>query len=144
MPTFDFAQVIEQHHGALEAFVRGDPEPLKALFSRRDDVTVANPFGLPARGWTQVAQTMERAASNYRDGEATGFERVSDYATADLAYTVEVERYIAKVGATGDLAPIALRVTTILRREEDGWRIVHRHADPITSPRPPESVLAAP
>lgn len=85
---------------------------------------------------------MERAASNYRDGRATGFERVSDYATADLAYTVEVERYVSKVGGGADLAPVAVRVTTIFRREDDGWRIIHRHADPITSTRSSESVLA--
>jgi len=35
---------------------------------------------------------MERAASNYRDGEIVGFENVAKYATSDLAYIVEVER----------------------------------------------------
>jgi ketosteroid isomerase-like protein len=142
MSTSDLAQAIEQNHRALDAFLKGDAEPLKALYSRRDDVTLANPFGPPVRGWSQVAQTMERAASNYRDGRATGFERVSDYATADLAYTVEVERYVSKVGGAADLASVAVRVTTIFRREDDGWRIIHRHADPITSTRSPDSVLA--
>jgi hypothetical protein len=32
-------------------------------------------------------------------------------------------------------------VTTIFRREDGAWRIVHRHADPITSPRTPESIV---
>lgn len=67
MSTTDLAQAIEQDHRALDAFVKGDAEPLKALYSRRDDVTLANPFGPPARGWSEVAQTMERAASNYRE-----------------------------------------------------------------------------
>ena len=142
MATSDLAQAIEHQHQALDAIVKGDAEPLKALYSRRDDVTLANPFGPPVRGWSQAAATMERAAANYRDGGATGFERVSDYATAELAYTVEIERYRAKVGGATDLAPVALRVTTIFRREDNGWRIVHRHADPITSPRSPESVVA--
>jgi ketosteroid isomerase-like protein len=34
-----------------------------------------------------------------------------------------------------------LRVTSILRPEDDTWKIVHRHADPITAPQPAESVI---
>ena len=137
----DLAQVIEEYHRALDAFVKGDPRPTKKLFSRRDDVTLANPLGPPARGWDQVEKTLERAASQIRDGEATDFERISEYATADLAYILEIERTREKVGGADEMSRVSLRVTTIFRREDDAWRIVHRHADPITSPRPIESVV---
>ncbi len=40
------------------------------MFSRRDDVTLANLYGPPVRGWDQAETTMERAASLYRDGES--------------------------------------------------------------------------
>ncbi|AVA20809.1 MULTISPECIES: nuclear transport factor 2 family protein [unclassified Rhizobium] len=141
MLASDLTNFIEQDHLALDAFVKGDPEPLKYLYSRRDDVIIANPFGPPAKGWEKAAATMERAATNYRDGEATGFERISEYATADLGYIIEVERFRSKVGGGDKLVPIALRVTTIFRREEGAWRIVLRHADPITSARPPASLV---
>jgi len=124
MSSSDLTQVIEQYHQALNAFVKGDPEPAKKLFSRRDDVTLANPLGPPARGWTQVEQTMERAASQLREGEPTRFERISDYATADLAYILEIERVRMKVGGADAKAPVSLRVTTIFRREDAEWRIV--------------------
>jgi ketosteroid isomerase-like protein len=141
MAASDLAEAVEQSHRALNAFPKGDAEPLKNLFSRRDDVSIANPFGPPARGWKQVAATMERAASSYRDGEAMAFERVSEYATADLAYIVEIERYESRVGGVDDLRPFALRVTTIFRREDNEWRILHRHADPITAPRAAETLF---
>jgi ketosteroid isomerase-like protein len=113
----------------------------KKLFSRRDDVTLANPFGPPVRGWSQVEKVLEHAAAQLREGEPIRFERISEYATADLAYTVWIERSRMKVGGADELAPTALRVTTIFRREDGEWRIVHRHADPITSRRPPESLV---
>jgi ketosteroid isomerase-like protein len=134
------AAFIELDHQALAAIVRGDPEPKKQLFSRRDDVTLANPFGPPAHGWQNVAETLERAASQLRDGQVLAFERISEYATADLAYIVEIERCHGKAG-TSEAGPNALRVTTIFRREDGAWRIVHRHADPIISARPAESIL---
>jgi ketosteroid isomerase-like protein len=95
----------------------------------------------PPRGWDEVAKTLERTASHYSDGEATGFENVAKYMTPELAYTVEIERMQAKVGGRDDLTPIALRVTTIFRPEEGEWKVVHRHADPITTPQPAESVI---
>ena len=134
-------EVVEQYHLALGEFMKGNPEPAKKLFSHREDVTLANPFGPVAHGWEQVAETMERAASHYRDGEAAGFENVAKYVTPDLAYLVEIEQLKAKVGGAEELAPVALRVTSILRPEEGVWKIVHRHADPITSAQPAESVV---
>jgi ketosteroid isomerase-like protein len=141
MVASDFDQFVEQYHRALDEFFRGDPNPAKALYSHLEDATLANPFGPVAIGWELVAEAMERAASNYRDGEATTFETLSTHVTPDLAYLVEVERFRAKVGGSDELAAGALRVTSILRREGGAWKIVHRHADPITSPRAAESVV---
>lgn len=84
---------------------------------------------------------MDRAAANYSDGGALGFEEVSRFVTSELGYIVEVERYQAKVGGSTDVTPVSLRCTTIFYREQDGWKIIHRHADPITVARSAESVL---
>jgi ketosteroid isomerase-like protein len=77
-----------------------------------------------------------------RDGEFVGSEVVTKYVTPKLAYVVQVERVQAKVGGKEDVTPFALRTTMIFRPEEEGeWKVVHRHADPITAPRPAESVI---
>ena len=134
-------RAIEASHRALDAFMHGDPEPLKALYSTGEEVSLANPFGPPVRGRHQVADRMEHAASNYQDGKAAGFERIADYVTDDLACIVEVEHLEAKVGGTSQRQPITLRVTTVFRLEDGSWKIVHRHADPIMSARPAKSVV---
>ena len=137
----DFDEVLEQYHLALDEIVKGSPDGYKRVYSHQDDVTLANPFGPPARGWDEVAKTLERAASQFRDGEATGFENVAKYITPDLAYTVEIERSQTKVEGREDVTPIALRVTTIFRPEDGAWKVVHRHADPITTAQPAETVI---
>ncbi|CAH0154652.1 hypothetical protein SRABI83_00801 [Arthrobacter sp. Bi83] len=141
MTGSDLDLIVEQYHRALDAFVRGDPAPNKQLFSRLDDVTLANPLGPPARGWSQVENTMERASSQLAEGEPTRFERISGHTGTDLAYILEIERTRAKVGGAAEPSPISLRVTTIFRLEEGKWKILHRHADPITSPKPIESIV---
>src|SRR5215212_3430173 len=137
----DFDEVLERYHLALDEITKGSPDGYKRAYSHQDDVTLANPFGPPARGWDEVAKTLERAASQFRDGEATGFENVAKYTTAELAYTVEIERSQSKVEGRDDVTPIALRVTTVFRPEDGTWKVVHRHADPITTAQPAESVI---
>jgi ketosteroid isomerase-like protein len=52
-----------------------------------------------------------------------------------------MQRFEAKVAGHDEVAPVALRVTSVFRPEAGRWKLVHRHADPITTPRPGESVV---
>jgi ketosteroid isomerase-like protein len=138
----DVDQLNEQYHLASGEFLKGNPEPVKKLWSHREDVSLANPYGPPVRGWDEVAKTGEHAASQVRDGELVSVEIVAKHVSPELAYVVQIEHPEAELGAREDITPFALRVTMIFRPEEDGeWKIVHRHADPITTPQPAESVV---
>jgi hypothetical protein len=121
---------LDEYHRAGHEITNGNPEVYKRLCSRRDELTVANPFGHPARGWSEVSATSDRAAPNYRNGEVIGFDNVCTVITAGMAYAVEIDRYRAQVGRAWE----TIRVTTILQREADRWKVVHRHADPTTPP----------
>jgi ketosteroid isomerase-like protein len=134
-------QLIEQFNLAQGEFIKGNPEPMNNLFSHRDDVTLNNPLSPPAHGWEQVAATMERAASQFRDGEIVAFETIEKHVTPEVAYVVRVEQAQAKVGESERFDSISLRVTMILRPEDGTWKIVHRHADPITTARTAESLI---
>jgi ketosteroid isomerase-like protein len=142
MARSEFAAFLEQYHRGVAAFVRGDPELQKTQWSRRDDVTLANPLGPPVRGWDQVEAALDRAAAQLRTHPSAvrGVEPISQVVTADLAYTVEIERDRMQLGS-GEQASVALRVTTVFRREAGVWRIVHRHADTVTTPRSIESLV---
>ncbi len=136
VPEHDLTSVIQQDHAALKAFMHGDPEPKKRLYSRADDATLANPLGPAVRGWDAISRRLDEASSTLQGGGALDFERVSAVSSPDLAYVVDVERYRG-VTVEGSEGPreFSLRVTTIFRHEAEGWKIVHRHADPITTPR---------
>jgi ketosteroid isomerase-like protein len=141
--TSDLNKLRDQYHQSVAAFIQGDPDVQKPLWSRRDDITLANPFGPPAKGFDAVCQVMDRAASQISEGDGYTFDTIAWIETADLAYEVGIERNRSKLGDAADKVPISLRVTTVFRREDDGWKVVHRHADPITTPRPTQSVAQA-
>jgi ketosteroid isomerase-like protein len=136
-----FDQAIEANHRALHQIANGDPSGFVELFSDSEEATLANPFGPPGRGRAQIEEALNRAASNYRDGKVHEFESFAKIETPDFGYTVEIERFEAKVGDSDEVKPVALRVTCIFRSEGDTWKLVHRHADPITAPRPADSVV---
>jgi len=137
----DLDQVIEQYHLALDELVKGDPEPVLKIFSQREDVSLANPVAPAVRGRKPVEETVRRAVAQVRDGEPNQFENLVKYVTPDLAFFVWVERFRARIGGRQDMTPVALRVTVIFRPEEGVWKLVHRHADPIASNQPMESVI---
>ncbi|MFN2556072.1 MAG: nuclear transport factor 2 family protein [Nitriliruptorales bacterium] len=121
--------------------LKGNPEPSKEIWSHRDDITLANPFGGIARGWQVIDERLDHATSHYHDGRAIGFENFATYMAPDLACIVEIEQYETKVAGREEIVPVAVRVTSIFRREDSVWKLVHRHADPGVSPQTADSLV---
>jgi ketosteroid isomerase-like protein len=135
----DFNEVIDEYREALRRYVKGDPEPVIAFFSQRDDVTLAHPWGPPCRGPDDVARATREAGAKFQLGgplhfdEVTSrFEEVSRYSTPQLGFIVQMERHEGQVSGRDDAVVIDRRVTMIFRLEGDAWKLLHRHADPIT------------
>ena len=143
MSQNDFDDAVEAYRAALDALLKGDPRPVMEFFSRRDDVTLANPLGPPRRGPAEVDEAIEEAAAHFTDGSVRRFEEVSRFSTPDLGYVVQLERTEARLPGSENMSPISLRVTMIFRREEDTWKVAHRHADPITTARPISTTIEA-
>ena len=137
-PTLEAA--VAQSHRALTAILNGDPKGYEALFADRENITLGNPFGPFASGRSAVVKTLAGAAAKYREGSAS-VELIGKYADDKLACIVEVENDRAKVGTSDAFAEFHVRVTSLYEKIDGNWRLVHRHADPITTPRPAESVL---
>jgi ketosteroid isomerase-like protein len=138
--TSDLNQFRDLYHKSVQAFIQGDPDAQKSLWSSGDDVTLANPLGPPAKGLDEVCRVLDSAATQVSEGEGYAFDSVTLVETADLAYEVGIEHNRVKLGNGSDKVPISLRVTTIFRRENGEWRIVHRHADTVTEHRSIESL----
>jgi len=124
---------ITTSYAAMDAFAKGDPTPVKQLFSRRDDVMLANPFGPAVVGWQAASNMLDFASSRFRDGQFMGAERIARYESTELAVIHETEHWHAKVAGREEPSDFDLRVTTTFRVEDGEWKMVHRHADPITT-----------
>jgi ketosteroid isomerase-like protein len=126
-------ELLARYHRAADAFSRGDPDPVKELYSEADDVTLANPFGPARRGHKAVMHALDYASSRMSAGQVAGFDELARYTSDELATILEVEHWRARIGERDSVESFDLRVTTTFRREEGEWKVVHRHADPIST-----------
>jgi ketosteroid isomerase-like protein len=113
---------------AEEEFVQGRPAAFQALWSHADDVTLCGGFGGVERGWQNIMARLNWVSAKYADGTRTR-EEISRMVGADFAYLVQTEVIHSHVGSQSEPSAQKLRATMVFRREADGWRIVHRHAD---------------
>lgn len=121
--------VLPTLHEMELALHNGDAGPRMANWSHNDPVTL---FGalLMKSGWSDIASTFEFLASKFSKAEAYEYEVIAAGASGDIAYIVGYEHTTASVGGAAPEA-YELRVTTVFRREDGKWKIVHRHADPM-------------
>jgi ketosteroid isomerase-like protein len=124
----DLQAAIEQLHAAIGRAAAGDPAPIQALYSHRDDVTAFYGWGGYERGWDAVRRRWTWAASQFGGGTVQ-YETLTAVATPALAYATEVETFRVRVAGVDGPVEWSNRVTHIFRREEGAWRLVHRHAN---------------
>ena len=134
----DFGVTVDKTQRAVAALLAGDPEPEKALWSRRDDITLANPAGGFRRGWAQVETGLDLAASGFAAGRTCTFEAVHIVTGTDISYVFEFERFESNITEAPGVISGALRVVMIFRLEDGDWKLVHRQADTLTHPIPEE------
>ncbi len=94
---------------------------------------LANPFGPAVRGWNKVSEALDYASSRMQDGFVNHFETIAEYTDSDLATVVEIERWNAKVSGRSEVTTFDLRVSNTFRCEDGEWKLVMRHADPIST-----------
>ena len=126
----DLADLVRRTAEAASALIRGDVRRYLALVRHADDFTLMDPFGgEPSRGFDASAEHLASLERFFQGGEAV-LELVRSEASGDLAVLVAIERQHGEVGGLPD-QDLSLRVTLVFRRDETGWRLAHRHADPL-------------
>jgi hypothetical protein len=141
MPTItNFQPTIELVQAAIRQFATGDAHAYKAAWSQADDVTICGGWGAYERGWQQVGPRLDWAAARWRGGH-TDFLPLALGTSGDLVYSIWIEQGDALMEGMDDFRPIALRVTHLFRREDNTWKIIHRHADALINKTAPDAVL---
>jgi ketosteroid isomerase-like protein len=126
----DFAAAIEREHTASERVLQGDSTDLKELCTHTDDISLAGRGGGHERGWAEVSARFDWVAGQYADGHLE-HRLLASGRSGDLGYSFELVTGHVRFRGADAPVPVALRETHVWRREPDGWKLLHRHADQL-------------
>ena len=129
---------MAQYRAAETTLHTGDAGPRKAMWSRAAPLTLLG-AALSGTGWAEIEHIFDRLQARFSDCTSCEHELIAAGASGDLAYIVAIEHTTASVNGSSPL-PYTLRATTVFRREDGEWKVVHRHADQAASENATELV----
>ena len=134
----EFRDFLARADAAQLELQNGKAEAYKAVWSNTDDVTLSGGFGgTVEKGWDAVGKRLDWVGKSFSKGTNT-IERIVTVQNGSLGYVVQIEHLKFVVPETGKPASRDYRVTMIFRRENGGWRIVHRQADSQMTKQAPQ------
>ena len=123
------AELIDQTAEAADAWMRGDVDRYLDLIHHAPGFTLTAPDGGSPVQFADRRSEFLGWQSPFADGAAT-LEITAVHAWGDTAILVMIERQHARIADRPD-RDLSMRVTSVHRRTESGWELVHRHADPL-------------
>ena len=124
------AELICRTAEANAALMRGDIDAYRALNPHAADYTLMSPFGGRPTHEAELTQERWQAIGRFFANGTFEQEVVQAYASADMVVLAVIERCRVEVGGL-PMQDWPLRVTLVYRREDEEWRLAHRHADPL-------------
>jgi NAD(P)H-dependent FMN reductase/ketosteroid isomerase-like protein len=129
-----FDGFMAQRAKIAAAYSSGDASLLDAIVAREGKATFFPPTGGSVSGAVKVARRYDSDAKAFSPGSETKLKVLQ--ASQEIAFWTGFQEFDGKIG--GHATKMKLRITEIFRRDGDGWKLIHRHADPASAPSKPK------
>lgn len=129
--TEGFAEFLQRREEASTAFVNGEFAPLDELSTRQSPATIFGPSGDTVEGASEVSSVNATGAARFAAGSTNSFQIMHFASDGEIGYWAGIQHSVVHMNGQDQPIPMDLRVTEIFRHEDDGWKLVHRHADQL-------------
>jgi NAD(P)H-dependent FMN reductase/ketosteroid isomerase-like protein len=130
-----FSEFMKKRADVATAYVNGDPVPLDSIVAMSGQATFFPPGGGSEQGAQTVKQRYDRDVATFRPGSETQLDVLHSAASGDFAYWTGFQTAKVRMDGTDQPQTMKLRVTELFRLVEGEWKLIHRHADPMSEPR---------
>ncbi|KAA6439979.1 nuclear transport factor 2 family protein [Dyadobacter flavalbus] len=127
-------EAIERMQQANLDLAHGNDSLAKALWSRKDDVTMfTGPAAGTQKGWEAVEDALKLSSKQIAGANTYISEKIGGSSGAEQAYLVQTEQYGFPNGKT-----VNFQATILFQKEGGEWKIIHRHADKLATVKKPD------
>jgi ketosteroid isomerase-like protein len=117
----------EQFYSALNVMFNGELEPMKEVWSHKDDVTYMGPGGGFRLGWRDVLADWEAQAALKLGGRVEPQEmRITVGRDLAIVSNYEIGQNVTADGKTQE---VTIRATNLFRHEDGRWKMIGHHTD---------------
>lgn len=117
----------EQFYSALNAMFTGELQPMKEVWSHKDDVTYMGPGGGFQIGWKDVLAEWEKQAALKLGGKVEPKEmRITVGDDIAVVSNYEIGHNLTSDGKTEE---VTIRATNLFRNENGNWKMIGHHTD---------------
>jgi ketosteroid isomerase-like protein len=114
-------------YDAFNTALKGNLDPMSAVWSHRPDVTDLDVDGGRATGWNEVRADFQNMVRLYPGGHIAPQDMLI-VADGDMGFSVVTETGQLR-SADGPMVSFSQRATNIFRLEDGQWKLIHHHAD---------------
>ena len=125
--TTTLRDAADAFYAAGNQMLAGDLSGFETLWSEADDISHLGPMGATITGRAAVMEEFAREAAMGFQGTLRAEER-RFVETPEMGLLVCIERTSGMTRA-GETIQSDIRATTIFRKENGHWRVVHHHTD---------------
>lgn len=125
VPSFN--ETVSLLQQANLEMANGNPGLFKSMWLQNEEVTFCDDSKNAAlKGWNAIEGSLNTSEESRLKVDSYTFEKISGNEGEQQAYLLQREHYKLVNGQTRDL-----QVTVVFRKENNVWKIVHRHADSV-------------
>jgi len=128
-----FEKFLQLRKETSDAFVNGNAEPLERISAHKSPATLFGPKGDCIQGADEVNAANAKGSGMFKPGARNEFEIMHKGASGDLAYWTGIQRSTVNMRDKDAGVQMDLRVTEIFRKDDGQWRLIHRHADKLST-----------
>ena len=125
-----FAEFLKRRVRASEDYISGSAETMLGMNTMSDPATFFQANGRVIEGAERINQAVWQSARNFGPGgRVIRLEVLQSGSDVEMGFWNGIVHAEMSVKGQDALVATRLRVTEVFRRNEVGWKLIHRHAD---------------